>query len=295
MTAGEQGFLLLTGFLGDPDRRPLTLAQFRQLTLRARTMEKPLQDRELTREDLRLLGCSDLFAQRVLELLSQQDLLDRYLCEGKREGCYPITRVSTAYPGGLRQTLGPDAPGVLWAKGDEALLQTPMISVVGSRELEQQNHLFAREVGKQAALQGYTLVSGNARGADRTAQNACLDHGGKVISVVADRLTDRPQRKDILYLSEEGFDLDFSAHRALQRNRIIHCLGEKVFVAQCAMRKGGTWSGTKMNLRNNWRPVFCFADGSEAAGELEQMGAAAVTLEDLSCIAQLHGRTISFI
>ncbi len=258
-------------------------------------MEKPLQDRQLSREDLLSIGCSDLIAQRVLDLLSQQDLLNYYLCEGKREGCYPITRVSPAYPGDLRQTLGPDAPGVLWAKGDKALLQTPMISVVGSRELEQQNHLFAREVGKQAALQGYTLVSGNARGADRTAQNACLDHGGKVISVVADRLADQPQRRGILYLSEEGFDLDFSSHRALQRNRIIHCLGEKVFVAQCAMGKGGTWSGTKMNLRNNWRPVFCFADGSDAAGELEQMGAVAVTTEDLSHIADLHDRNISFM
>ncbi len=258
-------------------------------------MEKPLQDRELSREDLLSIGCTDPFAQRVLHLLSQQDLLNHYLCEGKREGCYPITRVSPAYPSGLRQTLGPDAPGVLWAKGDEALLQTSMISVVGSRELEQQNHLFAWEVGKQAALQGYTLVSGNARGADRTAQNACLDHGGKVISVVADRLADQPQRKNILYLSEEGFDLAFSSHRALQRNRIIHCLGEKVFVAQCAMGKGGTWSGTKMNLRNNWRPVFCFADGSDAAGELEQMGAAAVTTEDLSRISDLQDRNISFM
>jgi DegV family protein with EDD domain len=54
------------------------------------------------------------------------------------------------------------------------ILKSPGISLVGSRDLNPINEEFAREAGKQAALQSYTLVSGNARGADKTAQNACL-------------------------------------------------------------------------------------------------------------------------
>ena len=295
MTAAEQGFLLLTGFFGDPERKPLTVAQFRDLTLRARTMNKPLQNRELTPSDLTSIGCSKTFAERIVHLLSQQEQLDWYLREGKGSGCIPITRISEHYPESLHRYLGMEAPGALWAKGNTELLHTPMISLVGSRDLRQDNLTFAREVGKQAALQGITLVSGNARGADQAAQEACLEHGGNVISVVADELSAQPDRERILYLSEEGYDLPFSAHRALQRNRIIHVMGEKVFVAQCRLGKGGTWNGTQMNLRKGWRPVFCYADGSACAAELEQMGAVGVTTEALRSIEALQGPDITFM
>ena len=38
LTGGERGFLLLTSCLGDPARKPLTAAQFRELTHRAKLM-----------------------------------------------------------------------------------------------------------------------------------------------------------------------------------------------------------------------------------------------------------------
>ena len=56
MTAGEEGFLLLTGYLGDPERKPLTVAQFRDLTARARAMSRPEADRDMTAEDLLAIG-----------------------------------------------------------------------------------------------------------------------------------------------------------------------------------------------------------------------------------------------
>jgi hypothetical protein len=142
--------------------------------------------------------------------------------------------------------------------------------------------VFAAEVGKQAALQGYTLVSGNARGADQTAQNSCLANGGTVVSIVADRLDEKPVKAGILYLSDEGFDLPFTSVRALSRNRLIHTMPEKTFVAQCTLGKGGTWSGTTQNLRFGWSDVYCFNDGSAAAEELQQRGAMTVSLKDLA-------------
>ena len=79
MTAGEQGFLLLTGYLGDPERSPLTIAQFRELTKRARAMERPGLDREITPEDLIALGCSRAEALRICFLLSQEEQLHWYV------------------------------------------------------------------------------------------------------------------------------------------------------------------------------------------------------------------------
>lgn len=295
MNPREEGFLLLTGYLGDPERRPLTVAQFRDLTRRARLMERPDVDRDITPEDLMAIGCSRGAALRILSLLSQKEQLQWYLHEGKRTGCVPVTRVSEIYPERVRKSLGLDAPGVLWAKGDMGLLDMPMVSLVGSRDLWEPNRKFARQVGKQAALQGFALVSGDARGADRTAQDSCLEYGGKVVSVVADELEKHLQRKNVLYLSEDGFDLPFTAHRALQRNRVIHSLGSKTFVAQCTLGKGGTWNGTCKNLRYGWSPVFCFDDGSKASRELEAQGAVLITGDCLQSISQLRSNIMNFI
>lgn len=293
MTPAEQGFLLLTAHLGDPDRKPLTVAQFRELTKFARQMERPLEDKTLTADDLVTVGCRPDFAWRVADLLGEEMLLRRYLEQAQSLGCYPITRLNPLYPGRVREKLDLNAPGCLWAKGDISALSQPMISLVGSRQLEQENCTFAREVGRQAALQGYTLVSGNARGADREAQDSCLQHGGMVVSVVPDALGARPLRERVLYLAEDDFDQNFSSQRALSRNRVIHALGEKTFVAQCSLRKGGTWDGTLRNLRFGWSAVFCFRDGSSAFAELTQMGAAAVDLGDLRDFSQILSPIIS--
>lgn len=139
--------------------------------------------------------------------------------------------------------------------------------------MEEENEYFAREVGLQAASSGYVLISGNARGADTVAQESCLRAGGNVIAVVADTLFDKTVRRGVLYLSEDGFDHTFTAHRALSRNRMIHCMGIKTFVAQCTQCSGGTWDGTCRNLRNGWSPVFGISDGSVGMAELKKMGA----------------------
>ena len=294
MNRREEGFLLLTGHLGNPDRKPLTVAQLRTLAQRARTMEAPRENREIRSEDLTALGYSAAFAEHILELLSEERLLFRYLEKGARLGCIPITRVSTGYPRSVREKLGLNSPGCLWARGDLKLLTAPAVALVGSRELKDANRVFAREVGRQAAQQGYTLVSGNARGADRETQESCLAFGGKVISIVADELYKQPLYENILYLSEDGFEESFSAQRALSRNRVIHCLGSKTFVAQSDLRKGGTWDGTEKNLRLGWSDVYCFADGSKAMDALCAMGAAPVTMDDLTDISLLESGVKSF-
>ena len=105
-----------------------------------------------------------------------------------------------------RQKLSLDAPGCFWTKGDTGLLELPKIALVGSRDIDADHLNFAKEVGRQAALQGFALVSGNARGADRAAQDACLQAGGCVISVVADELQKQKGVENVLYVSEDGFD-----------------------------------------------------------------------------------------
>lgn len=287
MTAREQGFLLLTSHLGNPDRRVLTAAQLRNLARRIRAVEPPEEDRPLTVSDLGTLGYGPEMSGRILSLLSEEELLERYLSRGKRADCIPVTRVSAHYPVIVRQRLGLDSPGCLWVKGDPAMLEEPGIALVGSRDMRPQNLGFAREVGRQAAIQGLVLVSGNARGADRAAQDACLEAGGRVVSIVADELERCAPHSRVTYVSEDGFNLGFSAQRALSRNRVIHALGRMVFVAQARLGRGGTWDGVSRNLRLGFSSVACFRDGSDAMAELEQMGAFLVGMEDLQDLSAL--------
>ena len=293
MTGAEMGFLLLSSQLGNPDRKVLTTAQLRVLGQRVRQLQVDDPNRDLTQRDLQALGYGEDMARRILALLDETELLEHYCMRSIKADCTYLSRICAAYPEALRQKLGDDSPGVLWAKGDLSLLTRPKVALVGSRELLPENREFAKEVGRQAALQGYVLVSGNARGADKAAQDACLAAGGQVISVVADKLESHSIRPNVLYLSEDGFDCDFSAQRAISRNRVIHALGGKTFVAQCGYQAGGTWDGSVKNLRFGWSTVYCFEDGSPAQSLLQEMGANAVTMEELSNISDLNNRNIS--
>ena len=291
MTGAERGFLLLCCHLGNPERKPLTVAQFRKLARRVRESEKAPGDRELELSDLTALGYAAEDGKRILKLLDEEALLDRYLAKADRYGCVPLTRLTPGYPRRILEALGDDAPGCIWARGDLSLLERPGVALVGSRELRPENRRFAREAGAQAARQGLTLISGNARGADRTAQDAALAAGGGVISIVADLLTDHVPGKGILYLSEEGYDLEFSSQRALSRNRCIHALGLSAIAAQCSMQTGGTWDGSVKNLRFGWSPMYIYDDGSESADLLEQMGAEKIGFEELKDLQNLPSPT----
>lgn len=288
MRGTEQGYLLLTSHLGDMERPVLTVAQLRKLTTAVLAADCPNEERALQPEDLTALGYSRSFAGRVVDLLAEEDRLKNYVFKGWQAQCLPITRVTNGYPTLLRQKLGLDSPGVLWAKGNISLLGKPAIALVGSRELNPENAAFAKAVGRQAALQGYILISGNARGADRMAQESCLTHGGQVISIVADSLQEQTLRKNVLYLAEDSYDLPFLAARALSRNRLIHAMGEMTFVAQSGLEKGGTWSGSADNLRHNRSLLYVYQDGSTAAEALIGRGARPVSEEELSNLQSLQ-------
>lgn len=287
MTGPERGFLLLCSHLGDPERKCLTTAQFRKLTQRMRLAEAPGEDRDLLPGDLKALGYGSEDAMRILTLLSEEDRLDRYLRRAEKAGCYPLTLFSGRYPNVLEERLGDDAPAVLWYRGDLSIQDRTGISLVGNRDLLPENAAFARQAGTQAARQGFALISGNARGADRTAQDAAFAAGGRVVSILADALTDHAPEERMLYLCEDSFDLSFSPIRALSRNRLIHAMGRITLVAQSNLKTGGTWDGSVKNLRFGWSPLYCFNDGRESTALLTQMGAETVEFQDLNALPRL--------
>ncbi|MBR6426085.1 MAG: DNA-processing protein DprA [Oscillospiraceae bacterium] len=288
MTGAERGYLMLCCDLGDERVRPLTSGEVE--ALRAALVRRDLPpETELTESVLQQLGVSRPMSGRIIGLLDRERWLDSYLAAAERSGVTVLTCLSPHYPAQLKNRLGGSAPPVLFCRGDAALLTRPCVSLVGSRDLSPMGEAFARRVGALAAKEGLALCSGGARGADRTAQNACRNLGGSVLCIVSDSLLDHDAQERILYVSLDGYRCSFSAARAHARNRIIHALGQAAFVAQCRMGVGGTWSGTAENLRLGLSPVYCQADGSEAAAALEERGAHLVEYDQLLSLRKLLG------
>ncbi len=241
---------------------------------------QPLSPKEFNRlsEELRLypqidmdaLGYSPRICQRVQALLEREEALWAYVRAVPE--IQPIWPGHALYPLRL-ELLQEEMPPVLFCKGDPDLLLGEHISVVGSREPAEANAAFARALGERIAEEGFTLVSGNARGIDTIAQEACLAAGGKVVAFVPDMLKKYPERKNVLYLSDEGYDRFFTAQRALRRNIYIHGLGKLCFVAQCAKTAGGTWQGSADNLRHGRSPLYLYSDGTAGADALLRLGA----------------------
>ncbi len=293
MTAAEEGVLLLCSRLGDPESKPLTTPQFRELGLRVRA--SGMQEdhfRSLQIQDLRVLGYEDENAARILHLLDRQDALHRYLAKGQAQDIHPMTRISPMYPERLRACLQANSPTVLFYRGDLTLLKKPALAVVGSRKLRPENAHFARTAGRMAAENNLVLVSGGAAGADLAAQEACLDAGGSCVIFPADALERCAPHPAVLYVSADGYDIPFSAPRALFRNHLIHSLGTKVFAAQCTYGSGGTWQGCTDNLKHGWSELYVYDDGSPAMTALMEQGATGIT--DLHSLADCRPQQISW-
>ena len=272
----------------------LSLAQARELSRRARAAGIGEEDpfRDVTVKDVRRLGYSEYEAGHIVSLLGRERQLDGYLLAAEKAGVTVITRLDNRFPRKLREQLGARCPAALFCRGDLRLLQRPCISVVGSRHLAQPGAQFAAQAGCLAAKEGFTLCSGDAMGADRTAQEACLSNGGSVLIFPATELVYCPIRKNTLYAAEGGFELGFSAQRALGRNRFIHAMGEKTLVAQTSFGKGGTWNGSLDNLQHEYSPLFVFDDGSEGVRALCARGATPV--QALTSLQALTPAQLSF-
>ena len=273
MRAAEEGLLLLCCRLGQ-EVQPLTATEYQQLSalLQAAFPQPPQENVQITEVLLAGLSLPPDYCKRILTLLDREEQLPRYLTAEFSV----LTRISEGFPQRLRR-LGKHCPPVLFCKGDASLLNGRCVSLVGSRQLSSGGKTFARRIGALAAKEGITLVSGGAVGADYEAQESCLAAGGRVICFVPDELQRHPARKNLLYCSDEGYEFAFSSARALRRNRYIHALGEKVFVAQCPHCSGGTWAGTSENLREGYSNVYHRNDGSEGMRALQALGAVPVS------------------
>ncbi|MDX8351471.1 DNA-processing protein DprA [Cognatiyoonia sp. IB215182] len=162
----------------------------------------------------------------------------------KAAGAQLLKDDSPDYPSNLATI--DDAPPLLWALGDIALLQKPMIAIVGARNASSLGTRMAKRLAQDLTAQGYVIVSGLARGIDTAAHHGALDGGTIAVQAggvdVIYPAENAGLAKDIatkgLRLSEAPMGLQPQARHFPARNRIISGLARAVVVVEAAAKSG---------------------------------------------------------
>lgn len=101
------------------------------------------------------------------------------------QSIFVISYYDKLYPKNLSNI--EDFPILLFCKGDINLLKTDKnIAVIGTRDNSQVGQRIAKGTANYFAKEGYTIVSGLAKGIDAIAHEAALEVGGKTIAVLVD-------------------------------------------------------------------------------------------------------------
>lgn len=223
-----------------------------------------------------------------------------------------ISRVSVAEQGSLA-TLGQLAQPVneLYYSGDFlALLNKPLISVVGSRKYSSYGATVTTKLVSGLARAGIVIVSGLALGIDSIAHKAALEAGGKTIAVIPsglDHVYPASHRSLANRIVDDGGALvseydngrgSPTKYQFIARNRIIAALSRGVLITEAAAKSGSLH--TANFALEQGTEVFAVPGNitsitSEGTNNLIKMGASPVTsAEDILQLLQLTFDTAAY-
>lgn len=242
-----------------------------------------LRDHDLTPQQLMschpqelLSGWTDpqITPDRLEALLNRGSALAIAMEKWLRAGLWVIARSDTDYPSRLKKLLGTQSPAILFGCGNQSLLDQGGLAVVGSRNVPDEDLQFAQELGMAAASQGYSVVSGGARGVDQAVMLGALESEGTAVGVLADSLLraclsgkyrNHLVASNLVLISPFHPEAGFHAGNAMQRNKYIYCLSDAALVAHSGVN-GGTWNGATENLKRGWVPLWVKPTADVAAG-----------------------------
>ena len=174
------------------------------------------------------------------------EAVDHSLAWASQPDHHILTLADSSYPQSLLEI--PDPPSVLYIRGNPALLQSPGIAIVGSRNATPQGLKTAESFAQALAGRGFAIISGLALGIDAAAHRGALTTEGATIAVIgtgADRIYPARNKELALAIARHGtivseFPLGTPAIAANfpRRNRIISGLSRGVLVVEAAPESG---------------------------------------------------------
>ncbi len=193
------------------------------------------------------------------------------------------------YPNQLKEIKNP--PNKIFLVGNEKILQSDGIAVIGSRCNTEYGEKYATKFSKELAKQGLTIISGMAVGIDGFAHKGALSVGGKTIAVLGSGFNNiYPEENKELFkqiiendgaiITEYEPDVKPNSENFPKRNRIVSGLSKGVLVIEAVYRSGT--SITAKLAQSQGRKVFCIPSNLErkngvGTNQLIKEGASLVT------------------
>jgi DNA processing protein len=190
-------------------------------------------------------GIGKKTARRIMALRDGQTAIEETR-KAKESGVDIVIQGDTLYPSALLNITYP--PPVIYILGDILPSDAFSIAVVGSRKPGYYGTCTAWNLSKNAAEEGFTVVSGMARGIDSAAHRGAIAGGGRTIAVLGcgvdvvyppenNELADRIKRNGAI-ISEFPFGTCPFPQNFPRRNRIISGLAMGVVIVQAGKSSG---------------------------------------------------------
>lgn len=193
------------------------------------------------------------------------------------------------FPQNLKEI--PNPPKTIYYEGNIKLLNTPIISIIGSRKCTKSGQAITRKFAKELVAQGITIASGMAIGIDAQAHLETLKQGGKTIAVLPSGLLNiYPEenkdlykeiiKKDGLAITEYPNEKQAESKTFLERNRIVSGISIGILIIE-AMHRSGTSVTAKYAIEQG-KKVFAIPHeinnkNGKGTNELIRKGAILIT------------------
>ncbi|MEX1008402.1 MAG: DNA-processing protein DprA [Acidimicrobiia bacterium] len=290
--------VLLTQRLVDVPVEPLKAAEYWTVLDRVGDLASLLG---LDADRVATSGVEFSLAERMVHRFDAATALAFALDELEQSGVRVVSSVDDGYPASLRE-LGHRAPPALYAAGNVGLLATPLLGIVGSRDVAEDGAQIAGDAARAAVAHGLGVVSGGARGVDRLAMQGALESDGIAVGVLADSLLRTVRDPDVRRAITDGQLCVCSPYRplapftvanAMGRNKIVYALSQATFVVASDLEQGGTWGGATEALRRNIAPVVVWTGAGAGLGNAKLVELGATPVASIDELFPLPGRVSS--
>lgn len=167
------------------------------------------------------------------------------LAQAQALGADVIAYTDPRYPKRLLEI--DDHPVVLYAQGELLPVDQRSIAIVGTRNATLYGRDMARRFGQQLAAEGFTVVSGLARGVDTEAHLGALQ-SGRTVAVIGSGLADVYPAENLALsrqismqgalLSEFPMHTPPDRHNFPQRNRIVSGMTQATLLIEAPVKSG---------------------------------------------------------
>ncbi|MFQ5751827.1 MAG: DNA-processing protein DprA [bacterium] len=226
---------------------------------------------------------------RMTEAMARQILsvsVDRVVEEVlslENESIDIVTQVDENFPVNLKAAF--DAPPILFVRGGYLSQDVNAVAVIGTREASKRGKDLAKKLAAEFAQQGWTVVSGLARGIDTVAHQGALAGEGRTIAVLGSGIRNIHPKRNLLLaqeivrsgavISEQHPNAPPRGPYLMARDRIVSGLSKAVIVVEAGEQSGSLDTAKKAYKQN--RLVFAVDTGSSGTNQLIAEEASAIS------------------